>query len=155
MRPRKEVLLVTANEEELGVWRLRIETRGGYRVHGYTTAIEALAHLDQAPVFAAITSLPSAAKALETRMDEVLLFGGKFSPKYLKVVAFEPEGNDLTARVLWRLKLMCARKRGPLRGADALRAKALNATALKAVEAAKKPVQPVALAAAAEEKRRA
>jgi hypothetical protein len=153
MRPRKEVLLVMKNEAELGIWKMKLEV-WGYRAQTCESTAAALEHLRNFPVFAAATSLPSAALALAARMDQVLLFGGTIALANLTVGRFEPQGPALEARVREALRILVVRKRGPLRGTPA--SIAGSGSEKKPMQPAdRKPVKGVAAILAAVDKRRA
>ena len=114
MRPRKEVLLLMRNEDELGAWRMRLEV-WGYRVSTSLDPAEAIRYPGLHLVDAVATSIPgrAGADALVRHHQRVLLFDVPASCPPGHAHRIESRGPVLPERVREALKTMCARKRGP------------------------------------------
>lgn len=114
MRPRREVLLLVSDEEQLGRWRMRCEL-WGYRACGYQSLDEAFEHLSRFPVDAIATNVAGTrgADALAAGYRNVLLFGTdpRLGPGHAH--RHEPDGPALPERVRAALRIMVARRRGP------------------------------------------
>ena len=124
MRPRKVVVLVAQSEASAGEWKCVLELKG-YKVHAFLVmggVPAAVAFLRGAPLqgpgaVAAVAGqeLGPLNAELLTRATPapLLVFGGKEYLKSNLAAAVVVDGELLAARVLERLKLLGARKRGP------------------------------------------
>lgn len=115
MRPRREVLLLMRNEEELGQWRMKIEL-WGYRVHPCVTLAEAQEAL-RFPIDIIATSIPGSAgaNALAARGVKIVVFDVGPHCALGDATRVEPRGPVLAERVRESLKTLTARKRGPMK----------------------------------------
>lgn len=129
MRPKKVLLCVDDNEQELSVTKFMLETNG-YRVLTATAGQEAIAIFNSAPqidlVIADATmphmsgrQLVERLKRLKSYVPMMLLADGPAATNELHVAdAMVARKSCSTQEMLERIKVMSARKRGPRKGAQ-------------------------------------
>jgi CheY-like chemotaxis protein len=126
MRPRKTIVCVEDNEQQLSVRKFLLETRG-YRVVAMTCASEALEYL-QSAVPGSVDLLMSdlvlpqmdgnelvrRAKGMHPALPTLLVSGTVTSfERAAAADAFLPKGACAPAELLDRIRILVARKRGP------------------------------------------
>ncbi len=126
MRPRKTILVVEDNEQQLSIRKFLLETRG-YRVLGMSSAAEALEYLQDATpgsvdLLLSDLLMPGMdgnelirrAKQLMPGLPALLVSGTVTSfDRAAAADAFLPKGGCAPAEVLERIRILVARKRGP------------------------------------------
>jgi CheY-like chemotaxis protein len=126
MRPRKTILVVEDNEQQLSIRKFLLETRG-YRVLGMSSAVEALEYLQDATpgsvdLLLSDLLMPGMdgnelirrAKQLMPGLPALLVSGTVTSfDRAAAADAFLPKGGCAPAEVLERIRILVARKRGP------------------------------------------
>ena len=129
MRPKKVLLCVDDNEQELSVTKFMLETNG-YRVLTATNGQEAIAIFATAPqidLVLADASMPQMSggqlverlKRMRGYVPMMLLGDGQTASAELHVAdAMIARKNCSTQELLERIKVMSARKRGPRKGAQ-------------------------------------
>jgi CheY-like chemotaxis protein len=129
MRPKKVLLCVDDNEQELSVTKFMLETNG-YRVLAATNGQEAIAIFASAPqidLVLADASMPQMSggqlverlKRMRSYVPMMLLGDGQTASAELHVAdAMIARKNCSTQELLERIKVMSARKRGPRKGAQ-------------------------------------
>ena len=121
MRPRRRILLVNANEQELGVLRFMLDNNG-YKVYkalngSIALKIFAEAHVDLVLADYALGKMTGA--ELAQRMKAmgadipVILLGDPAKMAQEARSALSLDKKIVPAELLERIKVMCARKRGP------------------------------------------
>lgn len=126
MRPKKKIVLLTTNEMDLSLWRMRLQNVGSvwggplFHVIGTEVPDEAIDELRKFPEcdLVVMANGIGATKIIVNmryvRPDiKVLVFGGSSNDVDSGAYAFEPDGPGLPARVVERLRIISARKRGP------------------------------------------
>ena len=140
MRPRKTILYVEDNEQVLSVRKFLLETRG-YRVVAMNGAAEALEYLEgvaQGSVDLLLTDLlmPQMdgnelirkAKLVHPGLPTLLVSGTVTNfDRAPSADAFLPKGACTPAEVLDRIRILVARKRGPKKQVQAVRAEEASA----------------------------
>jgi CheY-like chemotaxis protein len=129
MRPKKVLLCVDDNEQELSVTKFMLETNG-YRVLAATNGQEAIAIFATAPqidLVLADTTMPQMSggqlverlKRMRGYVPMMLLADGQAASAEIHVAdAMVARKNCSTQELLERIKVMSARKRGPRKGAQ-------------------------------------
>lgn len=129
MRPKKVILCVDDNEQELSVLKFMLETNG-YRVLAASNGQEAIAVFATAPqidLVLADTSLPQMSgmqlaerlKRIRSHVRMLLLADGQAASGEIHVAdAVLARKNCSSLELLERVKVMSARKRGPRKGAQ-------------------------------------
>jgi CheY-like chemotaxis protein len=129
MRPKKVLLCVDDNEQELSVTKFMLETNG-YRVLSATNGQEAIAIFATAPqidLVLADVSMPQMSggqlverlKRMRSYVPMMLLGDAQTATAELHVAdAMIARKNCSTQELLERIKVMSARKRGPRKGAQ-------------------------------------
>jgi CheY-like chemotaxis protein len=129
MRPKKVLLCVDDNEQELSVTKFMLETNG-YRVLAATNGQEAIAIFATAPqidLVLADTTMPQMSggqlverlKRMRSYVPMMLLADGQAASAEIHVAdAMVARKNCSTQELLERIKVMSARKRGPRKGAQ-------------------------------------
>jgi len=135
MRPRKTILCVEDNEQVLSVRKFLLETRG-YRVVAMGTSMEALEYLQEAApgsvdLLMADLIMPQMdgnelirrAKQLMPGLPALLVSGTVTQfDRAAAADAFLPKGACAPAEVLDRIRILVARKRGPKKQVQSVRA---------------------------------
>ncbi|MFZ0339324.1 MAG: response regulator [Terracidiphilus sp.] len=129
MRPKKVILCVDDNEQELSVLKFMLETNG-YRVLAASNGQEAIAVFSAAPqidLVLADTTMPQMSggqlverlKRMRSHVPMVLLGDVQTVNGEMHVAdAVLARKNCSTQELLERIKVMSARKRGPRKGAQ-------------------------------------
>jgi two-component system response regulator CpxR len=129
MRPKKVLLCVDDNEQELSVTKFMLETNG-YRVLAATTGQEAISIFGSAPqidlVLADATMPQMSGRQLVERLKRLknyvpmMLLGDTpaATGEMHAADAMVARKNCSTQELLERIKVMSARKRGPRKGAQ-------------------------------------
>ncbi len=129
MRPKKVILCVDDNEQELSVLRFTLATNG-YRVLAASNGQEAIAVFSTAPqidLVLADTNLPQMSgvqlaerlKRMRSHVPMLLLSNGPAGGSEIHVAdAVVARKNCSSQELLERVKVMSARKRGPRKGAQ-------------------------------------
>jgi len=129
MRPKKVLLCVDDNEQELSVTKFMLETNG-YRVLAAANGQEAIAIFASAPqidLVLADTTMPQMSggqlverlKRMRSYVPMMLLGDGQGASAEIHVAdAMIARKNCSTQELLERIKVMSARKRGPRKGAQ-------------------------------------
>jgi CheY-like chemotaxis protein len=129
MRPKKVILCVDDNEQELSVTKFMLETNG-YRVLPAANGQEAIAIFATAPqidLVLADATLPKMSggqlverlKRMRCHVPMMLLGDGQPASAEIHVAdAMVARKNCSTQELLERIKVMSARKRGPRKGAQ-------------------------------------
>ena len=129
MRPKKVILCVDDNEQELSVLRFTLATNG-YRVLAASNGQEAIAVFSTAPqidLVLADTNLPQMSgvqlaerlKRMRSHVPMLLLSNGPAGGGDIHVAdAVVARKNCSSQELLERVKVMSARKRGPRKGAQ-------------------------------------
>ena len=129
MRPKKVILCVDDNEQELSVLKFMLETNG-YRVLAASNGQEAIAIFSAAPqidLVLADTTMPQMSggqlverlKRMRSHVPMVLLGDAQTVNGEMHVAdAVLARKNCSTQELLERIKVMSARKRGPRKGAQ-------------------------------------
>ena len=129
MRPKKVLLCVDDNEQELSVTKFMLETNG-YRVLAATNGQEAIAIFATAPqidLVLADTTMPQMSggqlverlKRMRGYVPMMLLADGQAASAEIHVAdAMVARKNCSTQELLERIKVMSARKRGPRKGSQ-------------------------------------
>jgi len=129
MRPKKVILCVDDNEQELSVLKFMLETNG-YRVLAASNGQEAIAVFATAPqidLVLADTTMPQMSggqlverlKRMRGHVPMILLGDAPVASGELHVAdAVLVRKNCSTQELLERIKVMSARKRGPRKGAQ-------------------------------------
>ena len=129
MRPKKVILCVDDNEQELSVLKFMLETNG-YRVLAASNGQEAIAVFATAPqidLVLADTTMPQMSggqlverlKRMRSHVPMILLGDAHAASGELHVAdAVLARKNCPTQELLERIKVMSARKRGPRKGAQ-------------------------------------
>lgn len=122
MRPRIKILLLAENEDQLGLWRFRLETAGRYAVLGATdpmTALELVVEYPDCRIAAAMNADHVAILRMAVQLDSVLLFGVTFllGPCLAHRLVLDRGDGHHVEEVRWAVREMAARKRGPMRRA--------------------------------------
>ncbi len=126
MRPRKTILMVEDNEQQLSVRKFLLETRG-YRVLAASSAAAALEYLEAAlpgslDLLMSDLILPQMdgnelvrrAKQLHPMLPTLLVSGTVSTfDRAAAADAFLPKGACSPAEMLDRIRILVARKRGP------------------------------------------
>jgi two-component system response regulator CpxR len=126
MRPRKTILCVEDNEQQLGIRKFLLETRG-YRVVGMGSSAEALEYLKEAmpgsvDLLMSDLIMPQMdgnelirrAKQMHPGLPSLLVSGTVTSfDRAANADAFLPKGACSPIEVLDRIRILVARKRGP------------------------------------------
>jgi CheY-like chemotaxis protein len=123
MRPPKVVLCVASSEQKLSIQRFVLDT-WGYRVQGATSASDALRILQReepGTIDLLILNLPLAAhhKLIEAAIEaqpEIRTVAISATPDCdhtCKVDVFLPEGNNFSAELHERMRILVTRRRGP------------------------------------------
>ncbi len=134
MRPRKTILVVEDNEQQLSIRKFLLETRG-YRVLGMSSAAEALEYLQDATpgsvdLLLSDLLMPGMdgnelirrAKQLMPGLPALLVSGTVTSfDRAAAADAFLPKGGCAPAEVLERIRILVARKRGPKKQVQSVR----------------------------------
>jgi len=118
LRPRTKVLLLMSNEEEVGLWRFRLEVGGRFAVLAATepmTALELVAEYPDCRIAAAISIDSIAILRMAPQLDSLLLFGVKAVTPCLAHRVIVDTGKDHVGAVREALREMVQRKRGPAR----------------------------------------
>ncbi len=128
MRPKKVILCVDDNEQELSVLKFMLETNG-YRVLAAASGQEAIAVFSAAPqidLVLADTHMPQMSgvqlaerlKRMRSHVPMLLLGDAQAAGGEIHVAdAVMARKNCTSFELLERVKLMSARKRGPRKGA--------------------------------------
>jgi len=129
MRPKKVILCVDDNEQELSVTKFMLETNG-YRVLAAANGQEAIALFSAAPqidLVVADTTMPHMSggqlverlKRVKSYVPMMLLGDAQPASAEIHVAdALVARKNCSTQELLERIKVMSARKRGPRKGAQ-------------------------------------
>ena len=129
MRPKKVILCVDDNEQELSVLKFMLATNG-YRVLAASNGQEAIAVFSAAPqidLVLADTTMPQMSggqlverlKRMRSHVPMVLLGDAQAANGEMHVAdAVLARKNCSTQELLERIKVMSARKRGPRKGAQ-------------------------------------
>jgi len=129
MRPKKVLLCVDDNEQELSVLKFMLETNG-YRVLAASNGQEAIAVFATAPQIDLVltdTTMPQMSggqlverlKRMRGHVPMILLGDAQAASGELHVAdAMLARKNCSTQELLERIKVMSARKRGPRKGAQ-------------------------------------
>ena len=129
MRPKKVILCVDDNEQELSVLKFMLATNG-YRVLAAANGQEAIAQFATAPqidLVLADTTLPQMSgsqlverlKRMRGHVPMILLGDAQAANSEIHVAdAVLARKNCSTLELLERIKVMSARKRGPRKGAQ-------------------------------------
>jgi CheY-like chemotaxis protein len=129
MRPKKVILCVDDNEQELSVLKFMLETNG-YRVLAAANGQEAIALFSTAPQIDLVltdTTMPQMSggqlvmrlKRMRSHVPMVLLGDTQSANGEIHVAdAVIARKNCPTQELLERIKIMSARKRGPRKGAQ-------------------------------------
>ena len=129
MRPKKVILCVDDNEQELSVLKFMLETNG-YRVQAASNGQEAIAIFSTAPqidLVLADTTMPQMSggqlverlKRMRGHVPMILLGDAQAVNAEMHVAdAVLARKNCSTQELLERIKVMSARKRGPRKGAQ-------------------------------------
>jgi CheY-like chemotaxis protein len=129
MRPKKIILCVDDNEQELSVLKFMLATNG-YRVLAASNAQEAIAVFATAPLVDLVladTTMPKMSggqlverlKRMRSHVPMILLGDAQAANGELHVAdAVLARKNCSTQELLERIKVMSARKRGPRKGAQ-------------------------------------
>ena len=142
MRPRKTILCVEDNEQQLSVRKFMLETRG-YRVICALNGAEALGVLERAlpgeidlllsdVILGQMdgNELVRRAKAMHPALPALLTSGTVTNfDRAAAADAFLPKGGCTPAEVLERIKILVARKRGPKKQVASVPAEAVVAVA--------------------------
>jgi two-component system, OmpR family, response regulator CpxR len=125
MRPKKVILCVDDNEQELSVLKFMLSTNG-YRVLAATTgqeAIEMFSEATQIDLVLADAAMPQmSGKQMIERMKHIashvpmILLGDPQSGEMHVADAMLAKKNCSSQELLERVKVMSARKRGPRKG---------------------------------------
>ncbi len=113
MRPRKKVVLVAANEQDMSLWKVRIELVGYF----VDTAPNSVLAADIIPGSSAVVVIGGddrdvAMVKLGNYESKVLAVAGVHSEQ-CQADARELPGRELVERVLRTLRVLTSRKRGP------------------------------------------
>lgn len=118
MKPKTKVLLLLTDENELGLWRFRLEVGGRYRVLGATdpmTALELVAEYPDCRIAATTSEDSVAILRMALQLDSVLLFGMKKAPdRSLAHRVVVNDGTGCVDLVRNAVREMAARRRGPV-----------------------------------------
>lgn len=129
MRPKKVILCVDENEQELSVLRYILVTNG-YRVLGASNGQEAIALFSSAPQIDLVLANTHTPQMTGNQLVERLKGIASYVPMILFADAQPGNGeihaadamltrrNCSTQELLERIKVMSARKRGPRKGAQ-------------------------------------
>lgn len=128
MRPKKVILCVDDNEQELSVLRFTLATNG-YRVLAASNGQEAIAVFSTAPqidLVLADTNLPQMSgvqlaerlKRMRSHVPMLLLSNAPAGGGEIHVADAVARKNCSSQELLERVKVMSARKRGPRKGAQ-------------------------------------
>jgi CheY-like chemotaxis protein len=123
MRPKKTILCIDDNEQALSVRKFLLETRG-YRVLSALNAEEAMEHFTAGSIDLVLCDLvmPNVdGNELVRRMKEIspevptLLISGSVNSyeRGNRADVFLPKGTCSPLEILERVRVLCARKRGP------------------------------------------
>ena len=126
MRPKKIILCVDDNEQELSVLSFMLSTNG-YRVLSATSGQEAIAAFQSAPVDLVVSdySMPqmngaqlvTRLKRLASHVPMILMGDPQAAGNEIHVAdAFMAKKNCTPHELLEKIKIMSARKRGPRKG---------------------------------------
>jgi two-component system, OmpR family, response regulator CpxR len=127
MRPKKVILCIDSNEQELSVLRFLLETNG-YRVLAAANGQDAVAVFSTAQQIDLVLASPQVAQMPGTQLVERLKRMGPYVPMILFADA-QPGNGDIhvadamvarrncsAQELLERIKVMSTRKRGPRKG---------------------------------------
>jgi len=125
MKPKRTILCVDSNEQQLSIRKVMLETRG-YRVVACTAATEALDVFKQGAIdlVLADSSLPGldggqliqSVKAFSPHTPAILLSSkAKTYDQDTRADVFLPKGMSAPADLLERIRMLLVRKRGPKR----------------------------------------
>jgi CheY-like chemotaxis protein len=128
MRPKKVILCVDDNEQELSVLKFMLETNG-YRVLAALNGQEAIAIFATAPLIDLVladTTMPQMSggqlverlKRMRGHVSMILLGDVQASGELHVADAVLVKKNCSSQELLERIKVMSARKRGPRKGAQ-------------------------------------
>lgn len=129
MRPKKVILCVDDNEQELSVLKFMLATNG-YRVLAAANGQEAIALFDAEPLIDLVltdTTMPQMngcqlverLKRIRSHVPMILLGDAQAANGEIHVAdAMIARKNCSTQELLERIKIMSARKRGPRKGAQ-------------------------------------
>ena len=128
MRPKKVILCVDDNEQELSVLKFMLETNG-YRVLAALNGQEAIAIFATAPLIDLVladTTMPQMSggqlverlKRMRGHVSMILLGDVQASGELHVADAVLVKKNCSSQKLLERIKVMSARKRGPRKGAQ-------------------------------------
>lgn len=116
MRPRAKILMLIANEDVLGLWRFRIELDPRFVVLAASepmAALELIAQYEDCRMAMCMDVDHVAILRMAPQLEQVLLFGVK--PVPAKHLAHRVVSGDVVAEVREVLRIMAARKRGPMK----------------------------------------
>jgi two-component system, OmpR family, response regulator CpxR len=125
MKPKRTILCVDSNEQQLSIRKVMLETRG-YRVVACTACAEALDIFKQGTIdlVLADVSLPGvdggqliqSVKAFSPHTPAILLSSkAKTYDQETRADVFLPKGMSAPAELLERIRVLLIRKRGPKR----------------------------------------
>jgi two-component system, OmpR family, response regulator CpxR len=128
MRPKKVILCVDDNEQELSVLAFMLSTNG-YRVLAASNGQEAIAHYTSAPqidLVLADSNMPQMSgsqlverlKRISTHVPMLLLGDPQAASSMHAADAMLVRKSCTTQELLERVKMMSARKRGPRKGSQ-------------------------------------
>ena len=126
MKPKRTILCVDDNEQNLSVRKIMLETRG-YRVITCTTAESALECFRRGGIDLVLTDLVMPGFDGSKLIEEIknispetpaILLSGKVRiyDRDTRADVFLPKGMYIPAELLERIRLLLVRKRGPKRG---------------------------------------
>jgi len=127
MRPKKIILCVNGNEQELSVLKFTLATNG-YKVVGASTGQEAIGAFTATAVDLVLADfnvpqmngdqLVKKLKKIAAHVPMILLADAQASGEIHAADAMLAKKNCSSQELLERIKLMSARKRGPRKGAQ-------------------------------------
>jgi len=123
MRPKRTILCVDHNEQNLSIRKVMLETRG-YRVVACNVAQEALEAFQRGGIDLVLTDLMTPGLEGETLIEQikalspqtpVILLPSKarFYDRDVRADVFFPKGMYAPAELLERIRMLLVRKRGP------------------------------------------
>lgn len=125
MKPKRTILCVDSNEQQLSIRKVMLETRG-YRVVTCTASAEALDAFKKGGIDLVLADLTlpgvdggqliQAVKAFSPHTPAILLSGkAKTYDQDTRADVFLPKGMSAPAELLERIRMLLVRKRGPKR----------------------------------------